>query len=174
MNKNLIFLLVLFTSKTLIAQDKLRITYVGFFQDCLENWPQLKFEITNLTNDTLYISYDKIKFEVKKKSKKIVEEKYTANTGLPFIRPIITECPEQQIERNVLAHKFAKKLLEKNKVSGVDEKNAIQNIEIACIVIYPNERLYLYKTFFCKKFDKKYEVTVKSYDDTIITSYQSN
>lgn len=175
MNKQILIILVLILSSAkLVAQEKFKLSYSGFFQDHLENWPKLQFELINLTNDTLYISYDNIKFEVRKNSKKVEEEKPKLGIGTPFIRPKLEECPEKQVERKRLAQKFAEKLVAENNVAEKDKQDAIQEVETACIVIYPKEILYEYKTFFHRQFDRNYEVNVKPYNDEIFTSYESD
>ena len=175
MNKQiLIILVVLFSSVKLVAQEKFKISYSGFFQDHLENWPKLQFEVINLTNDTLYISYDNIEFEVRKNSKKVKEDKPKFGIGTPFIRPNLAECPEKQLDKKRLAQKFAQQLVAKNIVPAEEQQNAIQEVEIACIVIYPKEILYEYKSFFHREFDRNYEVNIKPYNDKLFTSYKSD
>lgn len=175
MNKQiLIILVVIFSSVKLVAQEKFKLSYIGFFQDHLENWPKLQFEIINLTNDTLYISYDNIKFEVRKNSKKVEEEKPKLGIGTPFIRPKLAECPEKQLDKRRLAQKFAEKLVDKNNLPTEEKRDAIQEVEIACIVVYPKEILYEYKIFRHREFDRNYEVNIKPYSDEIFTSYESN
>ena len=175
MNKQiLIILVVIFSSMRLVAQEKFKISYSGFFQDHLENWPKLQFEIINLTNDTLYISYDNIEFIVRKNSKKVKEEKPKIGIGTHFIRPKLAECSEKQLDKKRLAQKFAQKLVAKNNIPKEEEQNAIQELEIACIIIYPKEILYEYKTFFHREFDRNYKVNIKPYNDKIFTSYESD
>jgi hypothetical protein len=127
-----------------------------------------------LTNDTLYISYDNIKFEVSKNSKKVDEEKSKFSIGTPFIRPRLTECTEKQIEKSRLAQNFAKKIVAQNNLSAEEQQNAIKKVEIACIVVYPKEIVYQYKIFFHREFDRNYEVNIKPYNDELFTSYESD
>lgn len=175
MNKQILtILVVIIYSVKLVAQEKFKLTYSGFFQDRLETWPKLEFEIINLTNDTLYISYDNIKFEVRKNSKKVDEEKLKPSFGSPFIRPRLAECPEKQLDKKRLAEKFAQKLVAKNNVPPEEQQNAIQKVEIACVVIYPKEIIYEYIVFFHREFDRNYEVNIKPYDDKLFMSYESD
>lgn len=175
MNKQiLIILVVVLSSFKLIAQEKFKLSYSGFFQDRLEKWPKLEFEIVNLTNDTLYISYDNIKFEVRKNSKKVEEEKPKPSIGTPFIRPRVAECPEKQLEKNKLAQNFAKKLVAQNNISTEEQQNAIKEVEIACIVVYPKEIVYQYKIFFHREFDRNYEINLKPYNYKLFTSYEND
>jgi hypothetical protein len=170
---SIIFFLV-FSSTNFFAQENLKISYSGYFQDHLETYPKLQFEIINLTNDTLYFSNDNLKFEVIKNSEIVVEEKPHFGNGLPFLRPKFEKCPEIQIQKQNLSKTFAKKLISKNNISNVEIENLLQAIELACIVLYPKEIVYVEKVFFNKNFDRNYEVKIKNYDRKIFTIYRTD
>ena len=170
----LIVLVFIFSSLQLSAQEKFKLSYIGFFQDHLENWPRLQFEIINLTNDTLYISTENIKFEVIRNARKVLEEKIKLGSGQPFFRPKLLECSEKQNIKYQLSQKFAEKIVAKNNVPPEEKQNAIQNVERACLVIYPKEIIYIEKLFIHREFDRNYEVKLKNYNDDLFTSYESD
>lgn len=165
---------LVFLSAESSAQKKVEISYIGYFQDKLESWPKLEFEIRNLTGDTLYLSRENIKFVVTKDSKRVEQEQLKTTSDVsytPFIRPRFEECPEGRTVRDKLAQDFARKLVLKSKVAQDDQPDAIQNIWIVCIVIYPNETVYTRKSFWHRNFDKTYEVELEPYKDNVFDAF---
>ena len=94
-------------------KKKIRIDYLGFYQDVLEkNRVTLEFELRNLTHDTIYLSeiHNLIAY---KNGKKIKKEKINNGIGTPFVWPRLNKCPEESEYRNALCSKFALKLVKK-------------------------------------------------------------
>jgi hypothetical protein len=83
--KYILGLILLFVRSEVEAQKKVRIDYIGFYQDVLEkNRVTLDFELRNLTHDTIYLS-EILNLIAYKNGKKIKKEKINNGIGTPFV-----------------------------------------------------------------------------------------
>ena len=83
--KYILGLILLFVRSEVAAQKKVRIDYIGLYQDALEkNRVTLEFELRNLTHDTIYLS-EILNLIAYKNGKKIKKEKINNGIGTPFV-----------------------------------------------------------------------------------------
>lgn len=134
----------------------------------------VKFNIVNMTQDTLYISERNIDIQLIKKSK-LIKWEYPKVDIHPFVKSVLknktygfenkTVTSTQDNIRDKLANCFANKLFLKNlKVNKEFEKHKnviVENIVEDCIVLLPLETYDYEKGFYSKKIDKTCKVSVK-------------
>lgn len=161
--------------------NKIKITYLGYRSDVYSSdFPTLEFEITNNSQDTIYLSKQNIVVIVIK-GKSIIKEGKPTTIGTPFVKPIIRNtifCKEQkenQEKINSLKLKFANNLYDKNFASNTLYKNnkdfIIENIIRDCVVLMPNESIGHSSGFYSKLFDKTCKVSVKYLDSKRFTYF---
>ena len=175
---------LLLLSNTFIEKqlnNKIKITYLGYKSDVYSSdFPTLEFEITNNSQDTIYLSKQNIVVTVIK-GKSIIKEGKPSTIGTPFVKPVIRNtifCKEQkenQEKINSLKLKFANNLYNKNFASNTLYKNdknfIIENIIRDCIVLMPNESIDYNKGFYSKSFDKTCKVSAKYSDNKVFTYF---
>lgn len=151
--------------------NEIRITYLGYKTNIYRsNFSTLEFEITNNSQDTIYLSRQNIIVKVVK-GESIIKEEKPVVTGTPFVKPIIRNtvfCKEQkeyQEKINSLKLKFANELYAKNFTSNTlfksDKDFIVDNIIKDCIVLIPNESIDYSSGFYSKSFDKTCKVSAK-------------
>ncbi len=126
----------------------------------------LKFELTNNSLDTMYISRNKISIHVLKNKKEIYQNK--PSMGLPYVRGSkikFIKCEEKIIQENqkeILVTKFSEKLFEKKFGNlAIQYKDYIIDnvIKKNCLVILPKQSIEYETIFTSEKFDSSCEVS---------------
>jgi hypothetical protein len=177
---------MLFFSNTIIAQKELNdnfvIGYLGFFSHYLDSsFNVLKFEITNKSQDTLYISERNI-LTIISKGGVILKEKICLPIGAPIILSLNDrkqfKCEEKDnYEKGIekLKLNFANKLYDKNFGSNSEYKSSkdfiLKNIIRDCIVLLPNESINYSKGFDNEAFDKTCKVKIRYINTKIFSSF---
>ena len=183
----LILFLSFFSINILFSQiptKKFRIEKIEFLNE--RGLVCVKFNLVNITRDTLYLSNKNINFKLLKNSKAIKWE-YPKVDVQPFIKPVQKNVEQMQIKPEIidkedlkekLAAYFASKLflknLEINKNLVRYRDRIIQSIIDDCIILLPSE-VYGYETYlFSKKFDKTCKVSVKYLESKRFTYFIDN
>jgi hypothetical protein len=173
-NYILILFLSFFSINILFSQiptQKFRIKKIEYLNE--KGLVCVKFNLVNITGDTLYLSNKNLNIKLIKNNKTLKWE-YPKVDVQPFIKPVLKNVEQMQIKPEILnkedpkeklATHFASKLFLKN--VKINDKllryrdRIIQNIIDDCIVLLPSET-YEYETYlFSKKFDKTCKVSVK-------------
>jgi hypothetical protein len=164
---------MLFLNNTTTAQkavfSELEIRYLGFRSDFyFSNFYILEFDITNKSQDTLYISKRNILIKVFN-GKSVLKEKSDLSIGTPLILLRNTrqfKCEEKDNYEKVIEKlklNFANKLFDKNFGSNSEYKGSkdfiLENIIGDCIVLLPYESIDYSKGFYNEKFNKNCRVS---------------
>jgi hypothetical protein len=161
--------------------NKIKISYLGYKSEVYQSdFSTLEFEISNNSQDTIYLSKQNIVVTVTK-GKSIIKEEKPSTIGTPFVKPIIRNtifCKEQkenQEKINSLKLKYANNLYNKNFGSNTlykgDKDFIIENIIKDCIVLMPSESIDYSNGFRSKLFDKTCKISAKYSDNKRFTYF---
>jgi len=159
--------------------NKIAITYLGYSRSVYQNdFPSLEFELTNTSNDTLYLSKKNIIVTVTKGKAKLREDKATPHVT-PFVRPVIRRLIryDAQIKyertRDSLKLNFAQNLYNRNLGinHGYNKTFVLETIIRDCIILLPNESIDYSSGFKSEVFDKNCKVAAKYVNDKVFTSF---
>ncbi len=125
----------------------------------------LKFELTNNSLDTIYISKNRISIHVFKNKKEISNSKIYP--GYPYfryskIKNVVCQLKiEEENQKEVQSIKFSHKLIKKKfKDSSILDNSVFESvIKDNCLVIYPKQSIEYQALFINDKFDSSCEVS---------------
>ncbi len=180
---SILFICLFLLSSSKKEKLNLEITYLGYtINKFQKNSPSLNFDITNLSNDTIFISEKNIIIHVLKNNKEIKSDKNSG--GLLYFgktKPKSHNCKEiinEKRKSDSIKLIFSKKVYNKNfnanngyKLKDADD--TINYISSNCIVLLPKETVK-YETFFeSNLFDKNCEVSAEYKSNKVFTTFYS-
>lgn len=164
------------------TEKGLKIEYIGYSRNVYDpNFSSLQFELTNTSEDTLYISVQNIIIKVKKDKTWLNEENPQDSIGTPFVKPRMSRqhaddskiAGQKQIQK--IKARFAAQLYDSNfgkKSKYKDDKLfIIDNIIRDCIVLLPRQSISYTKGFRNTLFDKNCTVIADYFESNIFTYF---
>ncbi len=180
---SILFICLFLLSNSKKEKLNLEITYISHtINKYQKSSPLLNFDITNLSNDTIFISEKNIIIHVLKNNKEIKRDK--SSSGLPFFiktkskfhycKEIINEKRKSDSIKLIYSKKvYNKNFNSKNDYKPKDPDDIINYISSNCIVLLPKETIK-YNTFFeSNLFDKNCEVSAEYKSNKVFTTFYS-
>ncbi len=180
---SILFICLFLLSNSKKEKLNLEITYLGYtINKFQKNSPSLNFDVTNSSNDTIFISKKNIIIHVLKNNKEIKRDKNSI--GFPYFistKSKFHNCKEivnEKRKTDSIKLIFSKKVYDKNFNSSnnykpKDADDTINYISSNCIVLLPRETIK-YETFFeSNLFDKNCEVSAEYKSNKIFTTFYS-
>lgn len=162
-------------------KNKIQIEYLGYEKNdtIYKNNITLKFNLINITSDTLHISNEH--FNIKcRNNKKVLKDYPLVPVGGQIIvipQQMSKAEREEQKTKNTLKKNFAKKVLNYNmKINNniFDKLYAINIIENETIILLPHEKYNYYSFINNKKFNTQTKVILEYNPTKTFTSFHTN
>lgn len=164
-------------------KDKIKVEYLGYENNnkFFKNQVYLKFNLINLTSDTLYISKEHLNVTCKNNKKTLKNYPLVLKDFVGQILVMPQKASKEELKErkiiNALLKKLSEKILDYNlKINNnIENKlDVVKNIEENTIILFPYQS-YTYSIFFYNnKFNCHTKVILEYNPTKIFTSFYNN
>lgn len=164
-------------------KDKIKVEYLGYENNnkFFKNQVYLKFNLINLTSDTLYISKEHLNVTCKNNKKTLKNYPLVLKDFVGQILVMPQKASKEELKErkiiNALLKKLSEKILDYNLKINNNVQNkldVVKNIEENTIILFPYQS-YTYSIFFYnKKFNCHTKVILEYNPTKIFTSFYNN